>query len=139
RTYDEFKDEIDAANYPFIRQFQIEANPVFNQPLEILNHGEWSAATQTNIHDFSSLGFFYAKKLYKKLNVPIGIINTAIGVTPVESWMEEKTLRSLDSYTEELDYWIRVDARVIADEHMWLHNVWNMYYSEKNLVMIVQP
>lgn len=139
RTYDEFKDEIDAANYPFIRQFQIEANPVFNQPLEILNHGEWSAATQTNIHDFSSLGFFYAKKLYKKLNVPIGIINTAIGGTPVESWMEEKTLRSLDSYTEELDYWNRVDAKEIAEENMRIHNDWHMDLSEKDQGLMDQP
>lgn len=105
RTYDEFKEEIDSAHYPLIRQFHAEMDLAFEGPKELIEQGEWKAAVQENIQDFSALGFFYAKKLHEELNVPIGIIHTAVGGTPVEAWMKEETLRSLENYDEELDYW----------------------------------
>lgn len=105
RTYDEFKEEIDQANYPLIRQFHLEMDPVFDQPKSWLEQGKWKAATQKNIQDFSSLGFFYAKKLFEELNVPVGIYHTAVGGTPIEAWMSEDTLLELGEYDEELAYW----------------------------------
>ncbi|GAA0358828.1 sialate O-acetylesterase [Alkalibacterium iburiense] len=105
RTYDEFKEEIDSAHFPEIRQFHIEMDPTFDQPKNWLEQGEWKAAVQENIQNFSSLGFFYAKELYEQLNVPIGIIHTAVGGTPIEAWMNEATLRELNGYDNELDYW----------------------------------
>ncbi|MER2064621.1 MAG: sialate O-acetylesterase, partial [Alkalibacterium sp.] len=55
--------------------------------------------------DFSSLGFFYAKKLHKQLGVPVGIYHTAVGGTPIEAWMSEETLHELGDYDEEIAYW----------------------------------
>ncbi|WP_423189084.1 sialate O-acetylesterase [Alkalibacterium sp. f15] len=105
RTYDEFKEEIDAADYPLIRQFHLELDPVFDKPKEWLEQGKWKTATQENIQDFSSLGFFYAKKLHEELSVPIGIYHTAVGGTPIEAWISEETLHELGDYDEEMDYW----------------------------------
>lgn len=105
RTYDEFKEEIDSANFPLIRQFHIEMDLAFQEPKNMIEQGSWRTATQENIQDFSSLGFFYAKKLHEELNVPVGIIHTAVGGTPIEAWMKEETLRQLGNYDEELDYW----------------------------------
>ncbi|MDZ7835651.1 MAG: hypothetical protein U5K84_10425 [Alkalibacterium sp.] len=105
RTYDEFKEEIDRADYPLIRQFHLEMDPVFDEPKTWLTQGQWKTATQENIQDFSSLGFFYARKLHEKLKVPVGIYHTAVGGTPIEAWMREETLHELGNYDEELAYW----------------------------------
>jgi sialate O-acetylesterase len=105
RTYDEFKEEIDAADYPLIRQFHVETAVAFDEPQDMLIEGKWQKATQESIQDFSSLGFFYAKDLHDKLNVPVGIVHTAVGGTPIETWMSEETLRSLGNYNDEIDYW----------------------------------
>lgn len=118
RTYDEFKEEIDAAHYPLIRQFHVETDLAFEGPKDVMEQGEWKSAVQENSLDFSSLGFFYAKKLHEELNIPVGIIHTAVGGTPVEAWMKEETLRSLGSYDTELDYWKdpnNVEAEIIKD------------------------
>lgn len=109
RTYDEFKEEIDAADYPLIRQFHVEMAVAFDKPETLLTKGQWKKATQESIQDFSSLGFFYAKELHQKLNVPVGIVHTAVGGTPVEAWMSEETLHSLGDYNEEIDYWKNPD------------------------------
>lgn len=109
RTYDEFKEEIDSAHYPDIRQFHIELEPSFDQPKKLMEQGEWKEATQENIQNFSSLGFFYAKRLHEELNVPIGIIHTAVGGTPIEAWMSEETLNELGNYDEDIAYWKNPD------------------------------
>lgn len=114
RTYDEFKEEIDSAHYPDIRQFHLELDPVFNEPKSFLKQGEWKEAAQENIQNFSSLGFFYAKKLHEELNVPVGIIHTAVGGTPIEAWMSEETLLSLGNYTDEIAYW--KDSKTVEKE-----------------------
>ncbi|OJF93908.1 sialate O-acetylesterase [Alkalibacterium sp. 20] len=131
QTYDEFKEEIDAADYPLIRQFHLEMDPVFDKPKEWLHQGNWKTATQENIQDFSSLGFFYAKRLYEKLDVPIGIYHTAVGGTPIEAWMSEETLHEQGGYDEEMDYWrdpenvekeIRKDFKINQEWYEDLHN-----------------
>ncbi|WP_368646286.1 sialate O-acetylesterase [Alkalibacterium putridalgicola] len=105
RTYDEFKEEIDAADHPLIREFHLEADPVFDQPKQWMTQGKWKTATQKHIQDLSSLGFFYAKKLQEKLALPIGIYHTAVGGTPIEAWMSEETLHELGDYDKEIAYW----------------------------------
>lgn len=130
RTYDEFKLEIDAADYPLIRQFHIEMNVAFNEPESFLTSGQWKKATKEFIQDFSSLGFFYAKELFEKLKVPVGIVHTAVGGTPVEAWMSEKTLHLLGNYDEEIAYWKEPDnVKMEVEKDMDINQSW---YEELN-------
>jgi sialate O-acetylesterase len=105
RTYDEFKEEIDASDFPLIRQFQVPMTHHFIEPQDELMGGKWLSATPSSIQEFSSLGFFYAKRLYEELNVPIGLVHTAVGGTPIEAWMSEDSLLKIGGYEEELSYW----------------------------------
>lgn len=52
RTYDEFKEEIDAADYPLIRQFHVEMAVAFDEPETFVTKGQWKKATQESIQDF---------------------------------------------------------------------------------------
>lgn len=105
RTYDEFKEEIDAANDKTIRQFHVPQKFDFIEPQTEMTGGKWKAATQENIQEFSALGYFYAKELQKEINVPIGIVHTAVGGTPIEAWMSEESLREIGGYEEDIHYW----------------------------------
>ncbi len=46
--------------------------------------------------DFSAVGFFFGRHLYKDLGVPIGLIRTAWGGTPAENWTKKEVLESHD-------------------------------------------
>lgn len=62
--------------------------------------GEWLSATQQNIGEFSAVSWFFANNLLEKYQVPIGIISTAIGGSPAESWLSKnKVERYLDDWT----------------------------------------
>lgn len=52
-----------------------------------------------NHRRFSAVGYFFARKLYQDLNVPVGIINTSWGGTNVETWTSPETFKALpDTY-----------------------------------------
>ncbi|GAE29464.1 sialate O-acetylesterase [Alkalihalobacillus hemicellulosilyticus] len=53
--------------------------------------------------NFSAVGYFFANELYETYEVPIGLVHAAVGGTPIEAWLSEKTLRELGNVNDELD------------------------------------
>ena len=51
-------------------------------------HMGWDAAMGTSLRDFSAVGYFYAKELYAKLHIPIGMISSAVPGSRIEPWIE---------------------------------------------------
>ena len=84
--------EIAAAHYPLIRQIQIQQT-VADTPRETVG-GEWQAASPATVGKFTAVGYFFARDLFQKLGVPIGIVHSSWGGTPVESWLSPAALAS---------------------------------------------
>ncbi|WP_334076868.1 sialate O-acetylesterase [Paenibacillus sanfengchensis] len=103
RTLDLLADEIADVHLPWIRQFAVPQTYDFHGPRDPLTEGHWVSAVSEDVLDFSAAGFFFAKALYEKYNVPVGLILTAVGGTPVEAWISEPTLRRLGGYDVLLD------------------------------------
>jgi sialate O-acetylesterase len=95
--------EIAAANYPEIRQFWVPTLTSLQGPQITLPGGSWRAAVGEDVRPFSAVAYFFAKKLFEKYKVPVGIINASVGGTPIEAWTSEeglKTFTSLESTIE---------------------------------------
>ena len=84
--------EIQEANYPQIRQFWIPTLTNLQAPQRDLPNGQWKAAVGEDIRPFSAVAYFFARKLYQKYKIPIGIINASVGGTPIEAWTSEEGL-----------------------------------------------
>ena len=78
---------------PIIREFRVPQKYDFSSPRDEIYGGKWLTASAQTLHEFSGAAWFFAKKLYKKYQIPIGLINTAWGGTPVESWMSADALK----------------------------------------------
>ena len=89
-------EEIKNSYNPFIRMFSIPAD-LTN---ESLKYTKWLSASQQNTGDFSATAYYFAKKLYDELKVPIGIVNSSWGGTRIESWISAKKLNHLDETKE---------------------------------------
>ncbi|MGN6539237.1 MAG: sialate O-acetylesterase, partial [Ginsengibacter sp.] len=89
-----YPDEIPNANYPDIRQFWVPNTTDLVSPQSDLPGGSWKWANPENVADFSAVAYFFAKDLYQKYHVPIGIINASWGGVPIESMMSEESLKS---------------------------------------------
>lgn len=91
--------EINEADYPMIRQFLVEKD-ISASPKSELKAAKWDACNKTNVRNFTAVGYFFAKKLYTELKIPIGIINTSWGGTCVETWTSREAFENSDEYKQ---------------------------------------
>jgi sialate O-acetylesterase len=48
--------------------------------------GNWQPCNETTAPEFSAVGYYFGKQLSQELDVPIGLVQAAIGGTPIENW-----------------------------------------------------
>ncbi len=78
------KEAIAAANHATIRLFHVPK--VQNkQPADDVN-AKWKTCTSANIPSFSAVLYYYGERLSRELDVPIGLINSSWGGSPIEPW-----------------------------------------------------
>lgn len=90
-----------AANYPLIREFNV-TRQVSRNPLAEVKGGEWLVCNSNNAAQFSAVAYFFARKLYLKKKVAIGIIHTSYGGTTIEAWTSYEALLTHPDYKEKL-------------------------------------
>lgn len=84
-----------------IRCFIVPQKYNFKEPQKDLASGTWQAANPKSVIDFSAVAYFFAKELYEKYQVPIGLINASLGGSPAEAWMSEESLKEFPEYYKE--------------------------------------
>ena len=89
--------DIAEANYPEIRQFWIPTLTSLQGPKDDFPAGNWVPAIGDQVRPFSAVAFFFARDLYEKYHVPIGIINSSVGGTPIEAWISEEGLKDFSA------------------------------------------
>jgi sialate O-acetylesterase len=87
-----YAEDIATANYPEIRHFFIPTLTDLQILHDDLPAGYWKPATPQDIRQFSVVAYFFAKTIYDKYHVPIGLINASVGGTPIEAWISEEGL-----------------------------------------------
>jgi sialate O-acetylesterase len=91
--------EIAAANYPAIRQFKMD-NAESIEPMDDYKNGKWRVCNPKTVGDFTAIGYFFAREIYKSIDVPIGIINISRGGTNIESWISVDAFKQSDEFGE---------------------------------------
>ena len=84
--------EVAGANYPLIRQFKV-ARQVSATPADTVG-GTWSVCSPGTVGQFTAVGYFFARDIFRRFGLPIGIVDSTWGGTPVESWMSPAALAS---------------------------------------------
>jgi sialate O-acetylesterase len=91
--------EINDSNYPFIRSFTV-ARDVSSLPKDDFKAGKWEVCNKTTVGNFTAVGYFFAKKIYNELKIPIGLIHTSWGGTCSETWTSREAFESSDEFAE---------------------------------------
>ncbi|SHG97211.1 sialate O-acetylesterase [Flavobacterium fluvii] len=78
------EDDLNTANNPNIRIFLDRRKYMEPSP----EHLGWDAAMGRPLVDFSAVGYYFAKDLYAKLHVPIGMISAAVPGSRIEPWIQ---------------------------------------------------
>jgi sialate O-acetylesterase len=100
RVKDRYQDIIAHSDNPDIRQFIVPHKYNFQQPQEDLKSGRWISSNPESVLEFTAVGFFFAKELFEKYRVPIGLINASLGGSPAQAWLSEDALKAFPEYLE---------------------------------------
>jgi sialate O-acetylesterase len=96
---DNAKKEIATANYPFIRHIKVQ-RALNSLPDVDIQNTEWKICDNTTVADFTGVGYFFARTIYEKTKVPIGLINSTWGGTNIETWISREGFESSDEFKE---------------------------------------
>ena len=82
-----------ATSTPLVRMFTVKRNNA-DEPQETCE-GEWKTSTPAAVRYFSAAAYYFGKTLSEYLpDVPIGLIATDWGGTPIEAWMSTGALEA---------------------------------------------
>jgi sialate O-acetylesterase len=70
-------DSIVKADYPALRQM-------------VSPKREWLVCSPETAVSFKKVCFFFARRVYREVLVPVGVINAAVGGSKIESWLNQK-------------------------------------------------
>ena len=90
-----------AADFPEIRLFKAARTTAFDGPRREASGSGWQVCSPASVAHFSAAGYFFGRKLHQDLRVPIGLIDSAWGGTPIQPWISRKAFESA-GMTQEL-------------------------------------
>ena len=97
-----YEQEVAEAKYSSIRLLQVKKTLAFTPAEDVeINMGGWQECSSATVPEFSAVAYFYARELWKELNVPIGVIDCTWGGTPAEAWTSLGTLKQVIGFQDE--------------------------------------
>lgn len=131
RCMDVVADEVKDYSNTQIRYLKLPHQYNYVEPNSDVRTNGWQDITPKNCAEVSGICYFMARHLQAEKNVPIGIINSAVGGTQVQAWMPHSTLSTFPGYAEELskqkyhqknwpDSIMRLENKAFAD---WEHKM----------------
>ena len=116
------KKEIEGSTNKQIRLFKVPREAIDKPQNDILKEAKWVECKPETSKSFSAVAYYFGKKLQAELKCPIGLVQSAWGGTPVESWTSRKAMSEIDSLKPLLEHW---DGRTEQLKHA--HRPGNLY------------
>jgi sialate O-acetylesterase len=80
-----------SATNQWLRMCRVPHNVQFTPQSAV--QAKWELCNPATAKNFSAIPYWFGEKLQKQLGVPVGIINSAFGGTPIQSWLPAETLK----------------------------------------------
>jgi sialate O-acetylesterase len=115
---------------PNIRQFNVATTYDFQKARTNYESGSWQMADPQTVLQFTAVGYFFAKTLYEKYQVPIGLIKASVGGSPAEAWLNEDALKAFPQHLETSLKYKRpgfIDSIRARDQQVrneWYQTIW---------------
>ncbi|SDE99671.1 sialate O-acetylesterase [Pricia antarctica] len=81
--------------------------------------GHWEICGPESMRKFSSVGYFFGRKLNEELNIPVGLINSNWGGTPVETWIPNDEIKDLEK--------VQAEVQNLNDSEGWDRDIATTY------------
>ena len=90
-------EEVRNANYPMIRLFKVAAVSADHPSDDLPVSMSWTVCAPSSVPEFSAAAYFFGRELYKSLNIPIGLVQSAWGGSNAEAWVPLEDFKTVSS------------------------------------------
>ena len=97
----DFEEEKKTADLPTLRMFK-EESPAATSAQK-LGSGKWLVCSPDTVGTFSATLYFFGREIHRHLSLPIGLINSSVGGTPIESWIAPEAQKQSKELADALD------------------------------------
>jgi sialate O-acetylesterase len=110
------------AYVPLIADTHLPALRFFNAPLVTAVEaqenidGAWTSASPETVPGYSAVAFFFARKLHLELGIPVGVIKSAWGGKPVETFTSREALLTLPGTRSMVEATLSADAAYVPEK-----------------------
>ena len=94
-TREEIKDILQKADVPALRLFKTERRNALEKQEDV--GGNWVLSTEETAKEFSAVAYIFGFLLNKRLDVPVGIIVSAVGATSIQAWMDRELPEAINT------------------------------------------
>lgn len=132
-----FKEEIKETNQPLIRLYNTSFsgkyiygtayNDSVRHRLNVNDFysGRWENCDSSTVKPMSAVGYYFAKSIVEKENIPVGLINLSIGGAPLETFIDKEALLKDDLFES------KVNGNWLENDHL---PKWIRQRGKENLV-----
>jgi sialate O-acetylesterase len=113
RSLKEVRELLATCEIPAIRFLRINDGPSLRPLPELGSKPTWQICSAKSVTSFSAAAFFFAKQIHDELEVPVGIINSARGGTPIEPFIPRSAFVGHPTLVRELELADREDLEGI--------------------------
>nr|WP_319571277.1 sialate O-acetylesterase [uncultured Draconibacterium sp.] len=125
--------EIANAKFPQIRFLVVDHSKEIKLQSDI-SSGKWEVCDSANVNEFSAVAYFFSRKIHRDQNVPIGIVQSTWGGTPIEAWTSREMLLTSPITREStlaMDTLTLDRGDLVADSLSWVR-IWEIVYNPQN-------
>lgn len=114
RHFSQAEADMAAAKLPAIRFRRIDEQASAAPQKDIPLKAGWSVCSPDTVGGFSAAAFYFARKLRTELGVPIGIVDSSRGGTPIEPFIPRAAFKAHPTLLRELELGDREDLLGIS-------------------------
>jgi len=92
RLLDKFDGE---ARYSAIRHLAVPERSAVRGQDDMLTGAAWQVCSPATVSNFTAVGYFFARMIHERTDLPVGLICSAVGGTRIESWTRAEELKNV--------------------------------------------
>lgn len=111
------EEEIKNSDHPLIHHIRI-SKAQSEYPQEKTD-GNWQVCSPETMPGFSAVGYFFARELTQKLNIPVGLIHSSWGGSAIEAWIPKEVIEADSEFSK----W----KELYPDNYLWPYKPGSTY------------
>jgi len=104
--------EIAAANHPEIRLFKVQRDVALSGQEDVRVDLAWISCAPDTVGNFSAVAYYFGREIHREAGVPIGLIQSTWGGTPITAWTPVSATNSDPECAAVMKPWDELRAKV---------------------------